>query len=242
MYWFVTSYVAMYLLSPFINKVINNMEKTQHKTLIIILGVLLSVIPTIIFGTNICNSNLIWFIYLYIIAAYIKKYNIEFAKKHRTYLINSILIWLFMFGISAFCYFIRTKIPYIGTKEVYLNEMHTLPMLLLTISTFMYFKNMNISKSKVIEFCAKGVFAVYLIQMNASLRVYLFSDILKIQDFHSANPLILISYILVTSMILFIGGILIETIRRKLIEEPIFKITKFDKAFSKIDEKINGAE
>lgn len=36
MYWFATTYVAMYLLSPFINKVIEHITKVQHQTILIL--------------------------------------------------------------------------------------------------------------------------------------------------------------------------------------------------------------
>ena len=43
MYWFATTYIGLYLLSPFINKLLNNISRTEHKNLIYLLIILLLV-------------------------------------------------------------------------------------------------------------------------------------------------------------------------------------------------------
>ena len=44
-YWFVKFYIAIYLLSPFLNKLIEGLNKKEYNYLLIILTVLLSIIP-----------------------------------------------------------------------------------------------------------------------------------------------------------------------------------------------------
>lgn len=239
MYWFASAYIAMYLLSPFINKLLNNINRENYKMLIIVLGIILSVIPTFIPYANICTSDLVWFIYMYIIAAYIQKYNIEFTSKHRNYLYITIIIAICMFGVSAICFKLRNVIPVVSRFEAYLNSMNSFTMLLMSVSMFMYFRNINIKSNKLIDFFAKSSFAVYLIHINAVLRVYLFKEILKVQDYYNANSLILILYILGTAIAIYLICTIIDTVRRKALEEPIFKITKFDKYIDKIEQKIN---
>ena len=45
-YWFITAYVALYLLYPFINRMIDNLEHKQMLTLLAVLSVGLCIIPT----------------------------------------------------------------------------------------------------------------------------------------------------------------------------------------------------
>lgn len=149
---------------------------------------------------------------------------------------------LLMFSFSVGCYLLREKIPFLGGKELYLNEMHTFPMLILSVCVFMYFKNLEIGPNKVIAFFAKSTFAVYLVQINAVLRVALFRDIFKLPNYYHANPILLCLYILITALATFLIATFIETARRKYLEEPIFKIQKFDRLFGKIDDRINGIE
>ena len=69
LYWFPTIYIGLYLLSPFINKLIKRMERKNYKALLIILFIGISLIPTSMF-----SGRIMLFIYLYLIAAYISKY------------------------------------------------------------------------------------------------------------------------------------------------------------------------
>ena len=47
-------------------------------------------------------------------------------------------------------------------------------------------------------------------------------------------------YVLIVTITIYLICTLIEIIRIKLIEEPIFKIKKFDKYFEKVDEIMNN--
>ena len=77
-YWFVTTYIGLYLLIPFINKLINNITKKQYELLVLVLFFMLVIAKTIFSSVNylLPNSgdNLFWFCYLYIIGAYIRLY------------------------------------------------------------------------------------------------------------------------------------------------------------------------
>lgn len=204
----------------------------------------MSVIPTLIYNVNICTNDVLWFIYLYFISAYIKKYNVEFTKKNVDYLYFAILLIIFLFATSVICCFIGENSLSISRREIYFNQMHMLPMLFLSILVFMYFKGINVnSKAKnIINFLAKASFAVYLIHINAVIRTYLFKNIIKLQNFYHTNPVILLCYVVLTAVCIYLVCAVIDWFRRKLIEEPIFKVTTFDNFFSKIDKKINFEE
>lgn len=71
-WWFMTAYVGLYLLSPFINEGIVNMEKEKFKSSVIIL-LIISVIGTLALGMNL-GSNLIGLITVYLLARYLRMY------------------------------------------------------------------------------------------------------------------------------------------------------------------------
>lgn len=228
MYWFATCYVGMYLLSPIVNLTIRNMNRKQHRNLLILLFIMLSVIPTFIVKAVPFSSELFWFIFLYLIAGYIKRYNIDIKNNYKLFCII-ILITVFMFSTSV----VLTKMNI--SNPIYLSQKNSVTMLFLSISLFMFFKNLKIKDNKVIPFFAKATFGVYLIHINESIRVYLFSNILKIQNFYQSNLFVLIGYVFGTALIIYLVCTLIDTIRRKLLEEPLFKIKLVDKCFEKID-------
>ena len=98
-YWFVTAYVIMYALAPVMNIAIDKLERKQIKA--VILALLLwfcfikSFVP-VLFPTDHFGYDYGWFICLYLIAAYIRKYDVVLfytAKKSAlVYLLSTAII------------------------------------------------------------------------------------------------------------------------------------------------------
>ena len=86
-YWYFTSYFCMFFFIPFFNYVVNHMPRKQLRVLIISLFVVFSLIPAVsragiigipasdIFYTD-GGYNAVWLSIVYIIGAYISKYNV----------------------------------------------------------------------------------------------------------------------------------------------------------------------
>ncbi len=84
-YWFASIYIVMLFVAPILNHAISKMEKKEHLTTAIILLVAFSFIPTILFwskGVYSDGKDIGWFITLYVIAAYIRKYPIARKKRN----------------------------------------------------------------------------------------------------------------------------------------------------------------
>ena len=98
-YWFISSYILLSFLSPFINIIIKNINKENHITLIVILFVFCSVIPTLTYADwpN-SGGHIEIFILLYLIGALIRKYNL-FNKKSYIYF-RLFLITVFIMILS----------------------------------------------------------------------------------------------------------------------------------------------
>lgn len=76
--WFATTYIALYLLFPFINIGIRQMTQKQLRACTMVLFAIFSVWPTVMHSySNIDTSEgygILWFICLYIFAAYLRLY------------------------------------------------------------------------------------------------------------------------------------------------------------------------
>lgn len=243
MYWFATTYVALYLVFPFLNKFINNINRNQHKILLILLGIMFSVIPTIIKYANVGESNFTWFIYLYLVVSYIRKNNIEFTKDNRKYLLVGLLIIIYLVIVSAISIHMLNIIPILGENEIYFNNQNLVFVFILSIVIFMYFKNLDIKNNKIINFFAKSSFAVYLIHVNLIFVPYLYKEVLNISKYYNANMIYLILYMIFTSILVYFVCTIIDTLRRIIIEkqiiERILNINKINNVLIKIDAKMN---
>ena len=75
-WWFATNYIVLCLLSPFINTFVDSISASRLRELLLMCTILWSIVPVI---TNMylgCTS-LVWFVYLYMLAAYIKKFGLK---------------------------------------------------------------------------------------------------------------------------------------------------------------------
>lgn len=75
-YWFVTMYVGMIALSPFLNKLLTGLTRRQFQLLICILFVLFSLWPNVFFFSPALNfgSGVVWFLTVYLFGAYLKRF------------------------------------------------------------------------------------------------------------------------------------------------------------------------
>lgn len=75
--WFVSAYITLILFAPLLNKIINNIEKKDLKLLSILCVVFVSIVSTLpdLQSAYVCDS--MWFLVVYIIIGYIKKYDVR---------------------------------------------------------------------------------------------------------------------------------------------------------------------
>ena len=74
-YWFINSYLILYLISPILNKVISTSSKKSLQKAILILFIIISVLSTVTrdaFYNTLTGRSLCTFILLYFIGAYIR--------------------------------------------------------------------------------------------------------------------------------------------------------------------------
>lgn len=176
-YWFLTIYVGMYLISPFLNIFIHAMDRRQHGLLNLVLFAIMSAWASIhpaIAGMNSGGGwGLAWFVVMYLAAAWLRLYYTPNNKPVRYFAIYIALPILMataqvVLGGGA-------NIP--GAKTLSAIVAHwfrydSAPVYIMTICLFVGFMNINIRSkklSKVIVFIAPLTLGVYLIHAHANV-------------------------------------------------------------------------
>ena len=238
-YWFMTKYILLYLLFPYINKLINSLNKNEFKQLCILLIFLGCIINPILRFFNGKTFNLIsidikWFIILYIIGAYFKKYNVQIPIKK---LVNTfVLFFIILFSskvIPELLYNVGIKKDILlNTQKLFYNN-SSIFTLFMSVDMFLIFESIHIKTNKfdkVIFNIAQLVFGVYLIHDNRIIRNFLWGIVKPVEIWNSKYFLIK-SFIVILSV--FFMCICIEYIRKK-----IFEVLKFYVLVDKIEKKI----
>lgn len=200
-YWFITTYLCLYMLAPFINDTISGITDIKRIQLIIVLSMMSLYLGFIgpIDSPLALGKNVIHFILLYIVGNTIRfKYN-SFEK----YSTRSILYFYLFIGILPvffFCCVAHTKITYLMCL---FDRDNGVLLFISAIVLFLLFSRLKI-KSRLVNYMASSVFAVYILQQQPLVSSFLGEfyyklypiDILPIEDsFMGTLPLVLFIFI-----------------------------------------------
>lgn len=240
-YWFINIYVVLYILTPFINKLIENMNKKQFRRLLILLFVFLSVIPFITNNQIIDNNGyqISSFVMLYLIGAYFGKYKIKDNYHFKNYSKNKrqliLLLLLILILIIDFC--MLTTSAYLENnssmffsyiKSIIDNQKIVFSSPIIIMESVVYlllFETFNF-KSKIINNISKLMLGVYLVHEN----VFVYKNIYNYLPLGTDGML----YGKSTIVILFLmaAGIFIVSFIIEWVRQFVFKVvgnTKFSK-------------
>ena len=166
---FVACFVVFYLLIPFLNLLIQTMNSKLHLRLILLcllVYCMIGTIPKITLGVNYVS----WFVVLYFIASYIRLYGFPIKISNRNWgwlTLLSILISMasvvFMAWLSTV--FVNKNIPVFW----FVADSNHIMALVTALCSFMFFKDLNIRYSKVINLIGASTFGVLLIHANSDI-------------------------------------------------------------------------
>lgn len=183
-FWYPVSYVFLLLLVPFLNAMIHAMAKEMLLRFIFTLSIIVSVViplSPVLQTTDYLGSpasGLLWFVLLYLIAAYIKLYGIKYPRILGivTFLLSGTLFAFLMVFEQFLLTPISARFPAVGAvyTKMELSSGNGLLPLGLTVSLFVMFVNRKAATPKwLVKFfklSIPAVFAIYLIQEHNAVR------------------------------------------------------------------------
>lgn len=216
---FISCFLLFYLFIPFINILLQHINKRQHKYLIILFLLIYSIIPSI--PKIFLSFNYIsWFVAVYIIAAYLRSYGEHFKFKHKQWGILAILSILIgsvsVIGMSSLY-----KLGYISQFQPYffISDSNKFLSILIAVSSFMWFKGLKIKNSSLINAMGATTFGVLLIHANSdAMRQWLWKETVDCIGHFEPSLLITFTYASLQVLIIFIICSSIEWFRQRYFE------------------------
>ena len=216
---FVSCFLAFFCFIPFLNILIKGMNKRQHLILVCLSLVVYS-LPSQIF-MEVTFNYVGWFMVIYLIASYFRLYPPQWSNNTtKTGLLAVLLLTISLLSVLAwpqYCIF-RGREPSFYFFVIDSNK----PLAVATaITLFLFFKNVRIGYSRVINTIAASAFGVLLIHANSdAMRQWLWKDTLNNAG-HFEQDICLYAVMSVT--VIYITCTIIDIIRIQLFERPIFK-------------------
>lgn len=219
--WFVSYFMILMLISPFLNLIVNRLERNEYK-----LALILASIPIIMFLTvfnMVTNplSNEMWgFIYIWFLTGYFKRFQPKWIT-------NKWLNFSFMlFGQLIIC-FIRAlaqqndNVTIAAYMEMYRAMFWTLPPLIIAFCSFFFFNSIDIGSSKIINKMASTTLGIYVIHQTPGFYPYLWNGIFKTSQYVGTKWQV--EYGIFVVFTVFIGCMMIDIVRQKLFQKTIEK-------------------
>lgn len=216
-YWFASSYVFMCLLAPFLGVAVRSMSKVQLRTCIIVLMLLFSSVwrTVLPMSTPIEDRGygIIWFICLFMIAAYIRIYvplDGNWKRPMLIYILSSAALFVSMPCIGFVTQSIGKMTQYYCIFYAY-NAPFTI---IGAIGLFLAFRNIHIGSEKagnIINGLAGLTFGVYLLHEHVLLR-HLWSSFWKVGEAYQTKWFIL--HFVGVVFCVYVAGSMLEWLRQ----------------------------
>ncbi len=231
--WYITCYVLLFVLIPFLNKLINVLSIAQFKILLILLVIFTSVLPTFLLTDFFRLSegySTAWLVVCYLIGAYIKHRNIKTSARKLSVIyllcvtaimLSTAIVWFAFKKLAVYMFLTRYISPF---------------MVIMSVISIMLFSRINVKN--------KGLIKVITSLSNSSFDAYILHSHILIYDFiitgnfvfvKNLHPVLIIPAILGSIIGIYVISWFICQIR-----SFGFKIARVDKAFDYLGSKIDS--
>lgn len=239
-YWFVTAYVIMYVMAPVMNAAIENLTRKQLKTVIIGLLIWFSIVKSfvpVMFVTDHHGYDYGWFLVLYLISGYIRKYDValfyDAARSVGVFVVSSLLIAAMSIGLY-YVNLLRGGLTYYAGVPLDLNFIFTLTGSLGLFSFFRFYRMRENRFADCVRFVAPFTFGVYLLHMHIEIAgrwlwwlEHIFGEVPK------DSVLLFAWHQLRCVLVVFAAGVFVDWIR-KMIFDYVGRVLKDTALFKKI--------
>ena len=229
-YWFVYVFIALYLISPFINLMWDALSPKNRKALLAVALSLFSVlsiaadilqyyygekiqgISFVALGGTQSGYSIVNFVLMYLIGCYLKDLD-EFGKKYQI----GKLVLLLILNVAALLAWTYLEKLITGNKITSTTAWHYENPLVISIAIllFLVFKNINIGCNKAINKLAGASFPAYLMHVN-------FLEYLKIKKFVKGSTGLYVLHTIGCAIAIYLACFIIYFIY-DLITRPLFK-------------------
>lgn len=220
-YWFMTAYFFMYLFMPLLALGVKKLTKKQFQIvlslLIFVVCIVKSVVP-IPLSTDMQGYDCIWYMCVFLVAAYIRLYGVPFFKN----VWRSLLVYLasaagiFALTLALRFLYLRTgKLSNMLTVSYNYNHILTLLASAAFFCLFCHIKIKDGAFSRFVCRIAPYTLGVYLWHEHIAIR-YEWQEWLYAALGKPNGSIMLVLYTLLAAVLVFVIGILLDVLRSLL--------------------------
>ena len=220
-YWFMTTYILLYIFIPFINFFISKISQKEYLKLIFLLIIFCSFIPTFA-QTTLAFSEWSYFLLLYLIGGYFRLYPNKYIEKVAFNFLYGIVFYL-LICISIIIFdILGEKYQIFSRGATYFTGQKSFLLLISSMGIFLGVKNLKIKNFKIINLVSSTTLGIYLIHDNFLMREFLWLKFFKVSE-HFYDKYLLF-YSLKIIFLVFILCMIVDLARQILFKYTVNKV------------------
>lgn len=214
-YWYFTAYMCLFFFMPF-QSCLDRLDRSTMRKLLFAMALVFSVLPTLFLrdmSGTLSGYSFLWLAVMYLIGAYIKKYNVADAFQKKTcilgYLLCVAVTWLSKFGMETLSNHFFSEPKWGGYLLAYTSPTIVLSALFLLL----LFAKLSLPPItvKVVAFFAPVSFDVYLLHEEPQIReLFINGRFQRLADLH---PIVMILSVIGIAICIWLIGSVIGRIR-----------------------------
>lgn len=193
-YWFITVYIALFMLSPYLNILINQLSKKDYGKFLFLLFMINCVWqffhPLGSFGVN-GGYSIVHFIFLYFVAGYLRHHGQFLSPLNKHYYLS---VYILLGAVTAMVLLQSWELPF---KLLSYNSPIIVAM---SLALFLFFSKLTFV-SRPINFISGYVLGVYLIHEHPLIRQRLWNNVMEWMS--TGNESLLIVQYLLFAVVVF---------------------------------------
>lgn len=214
---FISCFLIFYLFIPFLNILVGNLDKKKHTLLLVLCLTTYTLFPFIP-KFHVTFNYVTWFCILYFISSYIRLYGLNKVNREIHWGIITLVFMLLAVASVLFMLFVHVHFGIKLLPYWFVADSNQIFAVLVSISSFMYFKDVHIKQSKLINTISASTFGVLCIHANSdTMRSWLWRDTLNnVGQYFDANlvPISILSILGVFLVCVILDYVRIHTIER----------------------------
>lgn len=220
-YWFVTQYIGLIALAPFVNIMVRNLSRLQYRALLLVLLAMdFEIMCSFGYGKYFSGDcSLFHLTTVYLLAGYIRIHPVDITAKKSfiAFCLSVAAISLLTMLCKEFLNY-RLNQPFSNMKLTYAFIDNNGFTIFTSVLFFMWISKVKIKQNwftKTLVWMAPYTFGVYLIHDNDYIRRLLWDSVVQHADVHSLWS---VAYIPAAGATIFIACVGIDFLRKKLFD------------------------
>ncbi len=224
--WFLAPFLAVTMLSEFLNRMLNALDRPTWLRLLVVLGGICLLCPNLLPHSTFFVDQFLWFLYLYVIGAFLRRFSAEWICRRRWLTAAAVGTMLLNVLVqAALRILLHTRPDKWELTEYYALHSNSVFCLASAVALLLLCRSLHFH-SRVVNWVAGSCFGVYLLTDCTALGELLWQQVSDWALYEKGAGVFLVSSA-ATILVTFGLCLVVAKLLNLLLERPLFPVWRW---------------